>query len=85
MSKSDFKEFQQAYETMLLPENHERFDELAARAHFNLYHHDLWHGTGRLFAELIVRECCEMMIELEAQYPANLTVREIKQHFNIKD
>ena len=36
------------------------------------------------FAELIVRECCQMMLDLEVKYPANLTVREIKQHFGVE-
>jgi|688.fasta_scaffold491018_3 hypothetical protein len=35
------------------------------------------------FAEQIVLECCQMMVDLERKYPANLTVREIKQHFGI--
>jgi len=35
------------------------------------------------FAEQIVLECCQMMIDLERKYPANLTVQEIKQHFGI--
>jgi len=33
------------------------FQEIAARAHFNIYHSDLWRGTGRRFAEFIVEEC----------------------------
>jgi len=35
------------------------------------------------FAEHIVLGCCQMMVDLERKYPANLTVREIKQHFGI--
>jgi hypothetical protein len=35
------------------------------------------------FAELIVNECCQMMIDMETKYPANLTVREIKKHFGV--
>jgi len=37
------------------------------------------------FAELIVKECCQMMMDLEVKYPANLTVREIKKHFGVED
>jgi hypothetical protein len=37
----------------------------------------------REFAEQIVLECGQMMVDLEGKYPANLTVREIKQHFGI--
>jgi hypothetical protein len=36
------------------------------------------------FAELIIRECCGLMLALESKYPANLTVREIKQHFGVE-
>ena len=35
------------------------------------------------FAESIVRECCQMMLDMETKYPANLTVREIKKHFGV--
>ena len=35
------------------------------------------------FAQSIVNECCQMMIDMETKYPANLTVREIKQHFGV--
>lgn len=37
------------------------------------------------FAELIVQECCQMMLDLEIKYPANLTVQEIKQHFGVEE
>lgn len=33
------------------------FKEIADRAHFNIYHSDLWYGTARRFAEMIVKEC----------------------------
>lgn len=35
------------------------------------------------FANFIVNECCRMMVDLEIQYPANLTVLEIKNHFGV--
>ena len=35
------------------------------------------------FAELVVEECCHMMIELEVKYPANLVAREIRKHFEL--
>jgi hypothetical protein len=34
------------------------------------------------FANLIIEECCQMMLTLE-KYPANLTAREIKKHFGV--
>lgn len=36
------------------------FKKIADRAHFNIYHSDLWRGTGRRFAEMIVEECASM-------------------------
>jgi hypothetical protein len=37
------------------------------------------------FAELLINECCKIMIDLEIKYPANLTVREIKKHFGVEE
>ena len=45
------------------------FKEIAERAHFNIYHSDLWNGTGRRFAEMIVRECCTQMKEFYSVVP----------------
>ena len=36
------------------------------------------------FGNLIVKECCQMMIDLEVKHPANLTVREIRKQFGIE-
>lgn len=36
------------------------FKDIADRAHFNIYHSDLWRGSGRRFAEMIVEECARM-------------------------
>ena len=43
------------------------------------------HFDQEQFAEMIIKECCQMMIDLESKYPANLTVREIQKHFGIDD
>ena len=76
---NDFPEFNEAYNRALLPDNPDQFDLLAAKAHFNIYHSDLWHGTARRFAEMIVMEC------------ANIALREehdpyecIKKHFGVE-
>jgi hypothetical protein len=37
------------------------------------------------FAELLINECCKIMIDLETKYPANLTVKVIKQHFGVEE
>ena len=36
------------------------FKAIADRAHFNIYHSDLWRGSGRRFAEMIAEECARM-------------------------
>ena len=54
---SDFPEFDEVYYKVLLPENPNKFDIMAAKSNFNIYHHDLWIGTGKRFAEMIVNEC----------------------------
>lgn len=36
------------------------FKAIADRAHFNIYHSNLWRGSGRRFAEMIAEECARM-------------------------
>ena len=36
------------------------FKDIADRAHFNIYHSDLWRGSGRRFGEMIAEECAKM-------------------------
>ena len=76
--KSDFPEFDKAYDGILLPEDAVRFNHIAAETHFNIYNSPIWRVQGRKFTEAVVKECCRMMED-------NLTVNEIKQHFNIVD
>jgi hypothetical protein len=57
---NDFPEFDRAYKTVLIKDKQDRFEKLAADANFNVYHSDIWRGTGRKFAELIVQECASM-------------------------
>lgn len=59
-SASDFPEFDQAYKTALVKDPTDRFEQLAAEANFNVYHSDIWRGSGRKFAEMIVEECVKM-------------------------
>ena len=59
MNNSDFPEFDQAYRTVLVKDLEDKFEQLAARANFNIYHCDIWRGTARKFAELIVQECID--------------------------
>ena len=86
MSPSDFPDFDRAYYSVLLPDNPDRFDHIAAQTNFNIYHNDLWRGTARRFAEYIVEECAQccgsqadkraiqkrfgLPVESNIQYPA---------------
>ena len=45
--------------------------------------YEVGHDELEKFAELLVNECCQMMIDMETKYPANLTIREIKKHFGV--
>lgn len=54
-----------------------KIKELAEQVYGSLHYDDL------KFAELIINECCQMMLDMETKYPANLTVREIKKHFGV--
>ena len=62
----------------------DRFERLAEQASFNIYKSDLWQGTGERYSRMLVEECCQMMLDLESKYPANLTVQEIRKHFGVK-
>jgi hypothetical protein len=82
MKDSNFPEFDEAYLKLMLPENPDQFDILAARANFGIYRHDLWQGTGRRFAESIVQECireCEYACDNDAFKAAEA----IKEHFGL--
>ena len=41
---SDFPEFDQAYNTILIKDPNDNFERLAANANFNVYHSDIWCG-----------------------------------------
>ena len=89
---SDFPEFDAQYQTILVKDKTDRFEQLAAEANFNVYHSDIWRGTGRRFAELIVQECCRLIKENEhnlvpgymQRMTADAEVSLIKKHFDIK-
>lgn len=89
--KSDFPEFQQRYETLLLPENPDRFDILASQANFTIYHHDLWNGVAKRFSEMIAAECAAICDERARSAPmgsdeqceAEDCANAIKEHFKL--
>ena len=66
--------------------NNKRIQELAEQAKFT------WVENGKnitggvdleKFAELIVRECCDIFVELRTR-PADLAVKDVKQHFGVE-
>ena len=79
---SDFPEFDQAYQTVLVKDSDDIFEKLAAKANFNIYHSDIWRGTARKFAESIVREClnCCDQVDLAG---ADDCIDKIKDQFRI--
>jgi len=95
---SDFPEFDAQYRTVLIKDKEDRFEQLAAEANFNVYHSDIWRGTGRKFAELIVRECVEQGKLIQSQTIVNgseeyvagremgieVFMNQIKQHFGVE-
>ena len=48
------------------------------------YHWYVGSGTMQKFAELIVRECCDIFVELRTR-PADLAVKDVKKHFGVKE
>lgn len=67
----------------------ERIKELADEAADGMLSYDA-EGEWRLserevkkFAELIVRECCDVFVELRTR-PADLAVKDVKKHFGVE-
>ena len=42
------------------------------------------HDELEKFAELIVRECCDVFVELRTR-PADLAVKDVKKHFGVEE
>ena len=84
MNNSDFPEFDQAYQTVLVKDLEDKFEQLAAAANFNIYHSDIWRGTARLFAESIVRECIRQCDKVDI-VGADDCIQNIKDYFDIND
>ena len=90
--KSDFPDFDAAYNTVLVKDLEDRFEQLASQANFNIYHSDIWRGTARRFAELIVRECASIVEEgvmiretSKDTYASLSTANIIREHFGVKE
>lgn len=67
----------------------ERIQELAMHANdetgnlFDLNHKEL-NVFLEKFAELLVRECCDIFVELRTR-PADLAVKDVKKHFGVEE
>jgi hypothetical protein len=78
---SDFPEFDRAYKTVLVKDKEDRFEQLAAEANFNVYHSDIWRGTGRKFAKLIVQDCADFLRDtLDDHFAAE----QLEEHFGVE-
>jgi ATP-dependent Zn protease len=64
----------------------ERIQELAKQAaHAEGWGPEVWQTTfTEKFAELIVRECCDIFVELRTR-PADLAVKDVKKHFGVEE
>ena len=63
----------------------ERFEQLALEVGISV---DYLKNTKQMvliekFAELIVRECCDIFVELRTR-PADLAVKDVKKHFGVE-
>ncbi len=54
---SDFSEFDKAYEAILLPDDADVFNYIAASTRFNIYNSPIWRLQGRKYSEAVVQEC----------------------------
>ena len=48
------------------------------------YADDFIEDELKKFAELIVRECCDIFVELRTR-PADLAVKDVKKHFGVEE
>jgi hypothetical protein len=56
---SNFPEFDSAYDTVLLPDDADRFNHIAAATRFNIYNSPIWRVQGRKYSEAIIQACVD--------------------------
>ena len=61
----------------------ERIRELEAQCWEERKYGPAWFNSEK-FAELIVRECCDIFVELRTR-PADLAVKDVKKHFGVEE
>ena len=65
----------------------ERIRKLADQADKLVSEENKYYGLmeySEKFAELIVRECCDVFVELRTR-PADLAVKDVKKHFGVEE
>lgn len=64
----------------------DRLKDLMAKANFgNMENGEVTYDPRlAVFAELLINECCKMMVTLEHKYPANLTTKQIKKFYGVE-
>jgi hypothetical protein len=62
----------------------EKFLELAKQAGLKFPSETALSPMEEKFAELIVRECCDIFVELRTR-PADLAVKDVKKHFGVEE
>ena len=73
---SDFPEFDKAYDAMLLPDDADRFNHIAAETRFNIYNSPIWRVQGRKFSHALIQECIDQCFNDE-------DAERIARHFGI--
>lgn len=81
MSKSDFPEFDRAYEDILLPDDADIFNHIAAQTRFNIYNSPIWRIQGRTFSHAIIQECIDNLFLHGYDDAAD----QLTKHFKIKE
>ena len=77
---SDFPDFDEAYDSILLPEDADVFNRIAAQTRFNIYNSPIWRVQGRKYSEAVVQECVDNLFLHGYDDAAN----QLTKHFGIK-
>jgi hypothetical protein len=77
---SDFPEFDEAYDAVLLPDDSDVFNHIAARTRFNIYNSPIWRVQGRKYSVAVVEECIDNL-RLNGYDDA---AEQLTKHFGVK-
>jgi hypothetical protein len=82
---SDFPEFDAAYDAMLLPEDADRFNHIAAETRFNIYNSPIWRVQGRKFSHALIKECLSVIEDTNDRHRRDYFAAKIREHFGIEE